>query len=103
MFAPIRPRPINPNVGMLMPFSVRCLAAPPEHRPDPDRAARNALLGWRGLGRFGSVVTPPRAWQNDGYRGSGMAESSICNLALVGHTGAGKTTLAEALLHASGA
>src|SRR5215472_9102583 len=32
-----------------------------------------------------------------------MAESSICNLALVGHTGAGKTTLAEALLHVSGA
>src|ERR1700731_3462791 len=31
------------------------------------------------------------------------ARASICNLALVGHAGAGKTTLAEALLHAAGA
>src|SRR6185295_5568582 len=33
----------------------------------------------------------------------GFQSAAICNIALVGHTGAGKTTLAEAILHRTGA
>src|ERR1041385_389998 len=33
----------------------------------------------------------------------GFQPAAICNIALVGHTGAGKTTLAEAILHRTGA
>ncbi|HET7504100.1 MAG TPA: elongation factor G [Kofleriaceae bacterium] len=34
---------------------------------------------------------------------AGFQPAAICNLVLLGHTGAGKTTLAEAILHRSGA
>src|ERR1044071_4233295 len=33
----------------------------------------------------------------------GFKPAAICNIVLLGHTGAGKTTLAEAILHRSGA